>query len=637
LAYDWRGTWRLVRRFAPFARPYRAALIVAAVLILLRVATDLVQPWPLKIVIDHVLRDRPMHWPHFQRLTHWLGHLGRLNLLALCVAFLVGRAVADGLLTYLSSSRTAAIGQRVIFDVRRWLFDHVQGLSLRFFDSQRTGDLVTRFTGDCANVEDMLVSVVSVSLVNGLTVAATVALMAALNWKLTAVALCVLPALFLLTRHFNARVRGAARERRRKEGEIASMLQENLSAARLVQAFTRERHESARFAHHAAGARDAGIHSTELQARFAPLSGTITALGTTLVMYMGARAVLDGAMTLGTLIVMMAYLRSLYSPVKQLARLVNVVSKAAVSGERVAELLDVAPDVVDLPGAIEAPPFRGRVTFESISFAYRGPDFPPVLRDVSLDVPAGATVAVVGPTGAGKTTLVSLISRFADPLSGVVRIDGHDLRTLRLAGLRRQISTVPQESVLFRATVWENIAFGLDASSAADPQPAGPCQGGGSPCPDDVMHRIIAAARAANADEFIRRLPDGYETVLGERGTTLSGGQRQRVAIARAFVRNAPILILDEPTTGLDAEAERLVLEALDRLKAHRTTFIIAHRLSTVRSADLIVFLESGQITQLGTHGQLYRAAGRYRHFCDLQWVSPSHAQTSAHPVVSGL
>jgi ABC-type multidrug transport system fused ATPase/permease subunit len=467
----------------------------------------------------------------------------------------------------------------------------------------------------------MLVGVVSVSLVNGLTIVATVIIMFKIDWQLTLLAFTVLPFLFFINRFFTKRIRANARLRRKKEGEIASLVQEDLSQIRTIQAFSREDHEDARFNVPALQAFAAGLRSTRLQAQFSPLSTFITGLGTTLVVFLGARSVLQDRITLGTLLVLMTYLRSLYSPVKQLSKLVNVVSRATVSAERVAEILDATPEICDTPDAIEAPRLRGEVHFENVSFAYRLRDSatcgPSVLRDLNLDVPAGTTVALVGHTGAGKTTLVGLLPRFFDPLSGRVLIDGHDLRSLKLATLRNQISIVPQEAILFRASIWENIAYGSELfppgfGKSGSSQPLTPSSA--------LMAEIRAAADAANAHEFICQLSEGYNTIVGERGNTLSGGQRQRIAIARAMIRKAPILILDEPTTGLDSESEDLVLEAINRLKAGRTTFIIAHRLTTIRSADQIIVLEAGQIAQFGTHQDLYCSPGRYRDYYDRQF-----------------
>jgi ABC-type multidrug transport system fused ATPase/permease subunit len=617
---NWRATLKLIRRFLPFAYPYRNALIFASLLIVVRVATDLVQPWPFKVVIDNVLRNRPLRLSGFPQLSHWLGGLQRWDLLIVCAGFMIARTILDAIFTYLSSVRMTRISEWITCDIRCALYGQMQRQSLLFFDRYRTGDLVTRFTGDSSNIEDMLVAVVSVSLVNGLTILSTVILMFMLDVQLTMIAFTVLPFLFLVNRYFTKRIRAASRERRRKEGEIASLVQENISLIRVIQSFAREDFEGERFGHSARSALSFGLLSTRLQSQFSPISTFITGLGTTLVIILGARGVLLGRVSLGTLIVLLTYLRSLYGPVKQLSRLVNTVAKATVSAERVAEVLDSVPEVQDAPGAIAAPKLIGRICFENVDFAYprRGLTTlgPPVLADFSLEIPAGSTVALVGHTGAGKTTIANLISRFYAPTRGRILIDGYDLRDLQVDSLRQQISVVPQEAVLFRATIWENIAYGLNRHEFRLPPVADPS----NRPPAEIMQRIIDAAMAANAHEFIARLPDTYRTVIGERGSSLSGGQRQRIAIARAMIRDAPILILDEPTTGLDAKSEDLVLEAIERLKRNRTTLIIAHRLATIRSSDLIVVLENGCIAEVGTHEALYDGHGRYRDFYDRQF-----------------
>jgi ATP-binding cassette, subfamily B, bacterial len=617
---------RIAREFLPYAQPYRRPLAGALALLIFQVCSDVLQPLPLKVLIDNVLRHKPLHLTLWGPLTAWLSGVPARDLLTLMCAVMLGLAVLDGLFTYLANDHVTSIGQRIIFDVRRALFAHIQRLSLPFHDNQRTGDLVTRLTNDISNMQDFMVSVVMIFSVNLLTVLGIAAIMFTMDWQFTLIALSIMPVLFVVMRHYSTRIKAATRRARKKEGEIASVVQETVSSIRIVQAFTREEHEQVRFDQHNQASRDANMDAIHMQSRFTPLVDILMTLGTVLIVWYGAHRILDGQLTLGALLVFMTYLRNLYQPVKQLAKLANVISKASASAERIVEILDTSPQVCDEPGAREAPALRGAVTFEHVSFSYSPrSQLPcdrhntPVLQDVSLTVPAGTTVAVVGSTGAGKTTLVSLLTRFYDPTEGRVCIDGYNLRELTVHSLRRQVAMVLQEPVLFRATVWENIAYGLAEVHSLRSL---------------YMDRIIEAARQANAHEFIERLPDGYHTVLGERGNTLSGGQRQRLAIARAIIRNAPILILDEPTSGLDAASEQLVMEALERLMEGRTTFVIAHRLSTIRRANLILVVEGGRIVESGTHEQLYAAGGRYRQLHDLQFnqhaAAPSRASSRA-------
>jgi ABC-type multidrug transport system fused ATPase/permease subunit len=384
---------------------------------------------------------------------------------------------------------------------------------------------------------------------------------------------------------------------RKKEGEVTAVAQEALTAIRVVQAFAREDHEDARFARHSQESLEANLETSALQAQFSRLVDLVVAVGTAAIVYVGAQQVLDGHLSVGELLVLTSYLALMYGPVRQLSKLSSTVSRATASAERIAELLDERSDVRDRHNAVPAPPLSGHVAFVNVSFAYR-PD-QPVLRHISFVARPGKTIALVGPTGAGKSTIVSLLLRFYDPTAGVVMIDGHDLRNFTLASLRAQVAVVQQESVLFRTTIRENIAYGRSDASTRE---------------------IEDAARLANAHEFILKQPNGYDTVVGERGETLSGGQRQRIAIARAMLRNAPILILDEPTSALDAWTEHLTLEALERLQAGRTTFVIAHRFSSVRNADSIMVLMDGSIVERGAHAELMAHGGYYRRLLELQF-----------------
>jgi ATP-binding cassette, subfamily B, bacterial len=588
-------TWRL---FGPVILPYWWRITLALLVSVVGSLTDLLRPWPLKIIVDNVVSAKPHHHPQFvESLIIALAGHGRTWLLLASVALVLLVAAVGGLCDFAQTFWMSDAGQRVVFALRSALYGHIQRLSLSFHDERRTGDLVARVTGDIQAIQVMVTTGLLSLLSNGLTLAGMVVIMAVMDWQFAALALSVTPLLFVIVFRYTRRIKQASRLARRKEGEVTAVAQETFAAMRLVQAFTREDYEEERFRRQNEESLSANLETTTLQAQFAPLVDILVALGTCLIIFAGTERVLQGRLTVGGLLVFLSYLGQLYGPMRQLSKLTTVMSRATASAERIAEIMDTAPEIVDQPDAMAAAHVHGRVEFCGVHFAYTPGT--PVLRGIDLCVEPGQTIALVGATGAGKSSLVSLLLRFYDPQEGRILLDGVDLRRLTLSSLRACISIVPQESVLFRTTIRENIAYGR---------------------PEATMEEIVAAAKAANAHEFIVRLPQGYETVIGERGETLSGGQRQRVAIARAMIRNAPILILDEPTSSLDAAAEALTLEALERLRCGRTTFIIAHRLSTVRTADQIVVLEGGHIVEHGTHENLVASGGHYRRLLELQF-----------------
>jgi subfamily B ATP-binding cassette protein MsbA len=482
-------------------------------------------------------------------------------------------------------------------DLRHALYHHIQRLSLSFYDRNKVGDLISRVTGDVDAIQDFVSSAMLGIFVDVLKLTGMIAAMFYLNWHFTLLALLVAPILFLEVYSLTRRIKRAAREVRKKESEIVSVVEESLSSIRVVKAFAREDYEEERLDEQTRASMEMALRARSIKARLAPIVDIIVAIGTGIVLWYGARLVLEGELSPGALVVFLLYIEKMYKPMRDLSKMSDTVSKALVGAERIKEIIQTEREVRDLPGARPAPRFKGEIEFDRVCFGYQ-PDRP-VLKDVSLVVRPGQFVALVGPTGGGKSTLTSLIPRFYDPQSGLVKIDGADVRSFTVKSLRQQISFVLQETLLFRAPVWQNIAYGK---------------------PRATMDEIIRAAKLANADEFIERMPQGYDTMIGERGVTLSGGQRQRIAIARAIIRDSPILILDEPGTGLDASSEELVIEALDRLMEGKTTIVIAHRLETIRKADVIFALKDGVVVESGTHQELLARGGLYAQFHEIQF-----------------
>jgi subfamily B ATP-binding cassette protein MsbA len=577
-------------------RPYWKLLALAFVAIAAESATDLLEPWPLKLVFDYVFGSK--------RMPDWLARMlggvvgtDKLSVLNFAAAAVLLIAAVSAVSTYAEKYLTTSVGQRVMHDLRHTVYNHIQRLSLAFFEQQKTGDLIIRMTSDIDAVQDFVSSALLGILVNVLTLLGMLGVMFYLDWRFTLIALSVAPALFLVVYSFTRRIKRAARMVKKKEGEIASVVQESLSAVRLIKAFAREDFESRRLDEKSLESVEMALLARGVKAKLAPLVELIVAGGTCLVLWYGARLVLSNQISPGALIVFILYLGKMYKPMRDLSKMTDTVSKASVGFERIREVLQTESLVRDMPGARRAPAFKGRIEFEHVHFAYA--DDRPVLKDINLAVEPGQFVALVGPTGSGKSTLISLIPRFYDPTSGSVKIDGRDVRGMILQSLREQISYVLQETYLFRATVWENIAYGKPEATRAE---------------------IVHAAELANAHEFIAKLPEGYDTVVGERGETLSGGQRQRLTIARAIIRNTPILLLDEPSSGLDAESEELVFDALARLMEGKTSVVIAHRLATVMRAQRIYAVEDGAVVESGTHDELCARGGLYSRLYEIQF-----------------
>ncbi|HEX3354291.1 MAG TPA: ABC transporter ATP-binding protein [Terriglobales bacterium] len=569
-------------------KPHLGALTLGFIAVAGEGAANLLEPWPLKIVLDSVLRSRPTHG--------WLSHLiqstvgdDKLAVLKFACAAVLAIAALDAVSSYTEKYLTTSVGQWVTHDLRRTLYSRIQQLSLAYHDEKRSGDLISRVTSDIDAIQSFINTALLGALINLITLVGMIGVMLYLNWRFTLIALSVAPILFLVVYTYTRRIKKASREVRKKEGEIVSVIEEVLSSIRVVKAFAREDYERRRLEEESLESVEIGLRARGLKAKLSPLVDIIVAIGTCLVLWFGARLVLSGSLSPGSLVVFILYLGKMYKPMQELSKMTDAYSKALVGYERIQEVLKTDKEVKDLPRARRAPRFKGKIEFEHVDFYYAPEN--PILKDVNLTIEAGQLAALVGPTGAGKTTIISLIPRFYDPISGVIKIDGTDVKAYRQKSLRQQISFVLQETVLFHAPIWQNIAYGKPEASRGE---------------------ILRAAEQANAHEFIEKLPQGYDTILGERGMTLSGGQRQRIAIARAIIRDTPILILDEPTSGLDAASEKLVFEALDRLMEAKTSIVIAHRLSTIRRADVIFVIKDGTIAEHGTHAELVKNGGLY-------------------------
>jgi subfamily B ATP-binding cassette protein MsbA len=583
------------RSIIDFLRPHWKALALALLAVLGEAGADVLQPWPLKIVLDYLLQSKkPPTW--LEAPLRWVGHekLAVLNFAVLAVAAI---AIVGAISSFLENYLTTSVGQSVMHDLRQTLYHHIHRLSLAEHDEKRTGDLIGRVTTDIEAIQAFITTALLGILSSILTLVGIVAVMFYKNWRFTLISLAVAPMLFVVVYIFTRRIKRASRAVRKKESELLSIVQEVFSSIRVVKAFAREDYEERRFERQSLENVETALQARNLKGTLAPIVDVIIATGTCLMLGYGARLVLAGQLTPGDLVLFLFYLGMMYKPMRDLSKMTDTVSKAEVGFDRIREVLDTESGMRDLPGARRAGPFKGKIEFDRVSFGYSQDQM--ILKDLSFSIEPGQVAAFVGPTGGGKSTLISLVARFYDPLSGEVKIDGTNIRRYTMKSVRQQISFVLQETLLFRATVWENIAYGRPAASRAE---------------------IINAAKLANADEFISEMPDGYDTMVGERGVSLSGGQRQRIAIARAVIRNTPILILDEPTSGLDAASEQVVFEALDRLMKGKTSIVIAHHLATIRRADIIFVVKDNALVERGTHNELLAAGGLYAELYEIQF-----------------
>ncbi|MBE3599421.1 MAG: ABC transporter ATP-binding protein [Limnochordaceae bacterium] len=575
------GSRLLARQVGHYALP----LVAGILLLLVTVGGELSLP----LLIGQGLFDRVL-------VQRDLAELHRVLLWTVLVY--LARALTQFGSTYL----TSYAGQRAVADLRARLHDHLQGLSIAYLQRQRVGDQVSRITSDLTVIQNALTPGLSELVRNAATLVGTTVVLFSVHWKLAALAFLILPVAGGAVELYGRLIRRYTREVQERIADVAGILHESLSAIRVVKAFTVEEQQRRRFARSNEQGFHAAMKSTQVMATVSPVVELLMLGAMAVVVYMGAREVLTGRITMGQLVAFLSYLGMVSGPVSSIGRIYTQMQQGVAAADRAAEILRQAPEAVQGPGAVELVPerVRGAVEFRNVSFRYEDGGIE-ALHGVNLRVEPGEVVAVVGPSGAGKTTLVSLLPRFFDPTEGAVLLDGRDLRSVELGSLRRLVAVVPQDTVLFRLSVAENIAIGRPGAS---------------------RRQIEEAATLANAAPFIERLPEGYDTVLGDLGAGLSGGERQRLAIARAMLRDPRILILDEATSSLDAQSEALVQEALARLMKGRTTFIVAHRLSTISRADRIVVMEAGRVVEIGSHDELMARAGLYSRLYRLQAVT---------------
>ncbi|MGM4925675.1 ABC transporter ATP-binding protein [Tardiphaga sp. 804_B3_N1_9] len=585
----------MTRLVLEMLRPYRGWLIIVFLAMLVEIAMSLAAPWPLKLVLDDALGSH--HLPAWLDWAHDYG-IGRHTLgvaLFAGIATLV-IAVIGAIATYIDNYYSTSVGQWVANDLRIRIYAHLHRLSLRYYDKAKTGALMSTITTDVTTLQNFASSSTLDILLDLITIVFMIGLMFWLDWDFTLIALGITPFLIVFVFHFKRAVKEVTRTVRQRQSEIVAVVQQGLGQVRAVTAFGRQDLELARLEAASHATVEAAMKARQVKSLLSPVVSIVVAFCTAIVLWKGTSLIVAGTMTAGALTVYLAYLAQFFKPVKDLASMTSAIAQTTVALERIQNILAADDVIVEKSGAVDPGRAKGAITFENVAFSYS--EEASVLRDVSLHIEPGQIVGVVGPTGSGKSTVLSLIPRFYDPTSGRVLIDGVDVTDYKLSALRAQVGFVLQETVLFRGTIRENIAYGRPGAT------------------DD---EIVAAAKIANADEFISRMPHGYDSMVGERGDTLSGGQRQRIGIARAVVRNSPIMILDEPTAALDPESEALVIEALRRLMQGRTVIMIAHRLSTIRDADKIIVLKEGVVAEQGSNDELIAQGGIYAELVKIQ------------------
>ena len=569
----------LYLRILKFIRPYLGRLIAAGFCTVMTAAANLYVPWIVRDVIDKVFQNKDSDL---------------LNLISLGIVVIF---FARGIFYYGQSYLMNYVGESIVIDVRGIVYRKLMTLSTHFFDTNKLGTIMSYVTNDVAALQGAMVAN-SIEIITETSVLiGSVGAMVYLDWKLTLFTFCTFPVVLFFMDFFGKKIRKSGHRIQQATADITSILQETLAATRVVKSFVREPYEIARFDQQNKANFYANMKSAKLMGTLSPVIEFIAALGVTAIIWFGGRSVIGGDITAGSLVAFLVYAINISNPIKRIARVLGSIQKALAAAERVFYIMDLTDTIPQKPDAITLPSVEGNVEFRHVSFAYNKGET--ILHDVSFSAKPGQAIALVGPSGAGKSTVASLLPRFYDVTEGAIFVDGHDVRDVTLASLREQVGIVPQETNLFNDTVYNNILYGrLDAT----------------------RDEVIAAAKAANADEFIQQLPKGYDTQLGDRGVNISGGQRQRISIARAILKNPRILILDEATSALDTESERIVQEALDRLMVGRTSFVIAHRLSTIQNAAKIIVLDKGSIVEEGTHQQLMAKHGLYAHLHDIQF-----------------
>ncbi|MBD2629236.1 ABC transporter ATP-binding protein [Trichormus variabilis] len=596
------GLWGILVYFWPYIRPQYGLIVISAIALIADVGLRILEPWPLKFVFDYVLirNNQPSNIPVIANLEP----LTLLTLSAVAILVFTGlRAFA----AYWSTVGLATVGSRVMADVRNHLYRHLQDLSLAYHTQARSGDLIIRVSSDASRLQEIMITAALPLIVSILSLFGMIGVMFWMNPSLTLLSLLTLPLFVLVTNRLSQQIKDSSLKQRKQEGALAATAAESIAAIKLVKALWLQDAFAQVFSQQNQRSLNESVKTQRLAAHLERTVDAVIALGTAIVLWYGSWLALRDALTPGDVLVFITYLKNAFKPVQNFAKYTGRLAKAAASGERILDVLNQQPDVRDLPDAIPAPFFRGAVCFDHVNFGYEPGQV--LLEDINLNIQPGQQIAIVGTSGSGKSTLVSLLLRLYDPTQGQIMIDGKDIREYTLASLRPQISVVLQESILFAATIRENIAYGVAGVSDAE---------------------IEDAARLANAHDFIQALPQGYDTFVGERGATLSGGQRQRIAIARAAIRQTPILILDEPTTGLDKCNEKAVINALQRLSQNRTTFLITHDLDFANRADMIVYMENGRVLEQGSHLELMQQNGRYAALYQVQ-VAMRHEEDFSH------